>query len=797
MSTVIPNDAAKLEESSSIHPAPKKILKVTYESVLGAIQSNKKIILITGDAKKGKSALIHTISKDISTKNRVISLSGKDLPKLDPSSSNNDSGLDQMKDFIIESTELEDNLVVTLDDAHCLPIKLLAELIEHANNSSPENHNLQILLSGPITLKEQLLEIEEIGEEDLTHYPLDSLSESAIHTFAKDKTYKISSNIKRLEFKQEALHTLSEFIQNDRQLLDVVLEWCAALAKKDQLTSITSHTVSRAAGFAQQFSKDKQLRLSNSYPPSHEVYKYINDIQSSKKIKRASTAKTNSKAAKRQKQNKNTKPFAKPFIETKSKETASQETKIPTITSKVERTKTSPADVEQADEVILQSLHEIEDEIVPIQRTPAPKRAATNKKSFPTMAGLIGILLLGFVSFIAFRIGSDPVTDTKADKLPDEKIAAVETQENLIENQPKLITAKPVKEKKPDDVITTTPIEPKVTNNKVPEIATKVPHGGIVASDNKKSVEPNLEAEEPALTPKGKINDSKIIADKNTANEIIKKPETKVSVADTKLNENIAETKPKNNTKVTTQKPQKTVTKPSPEIEINNLLVLANYQFENKQLSTPPGDNALETYQNILVKHPNNKSAAEGVKKVHDKYIAWANYYLQQNDIKRAKHFYNKALTIEPKDAVAIANLKNIARQEAVAEKAKAAGSSSSIVLQDAIPASVIENLMVSATKKMQQIENDIKTNKRNYKIYQEAQAAYQDVLKSQPQNQDASQGLSLLRRYYSEWAELQIQSQNYNIALFLYGQALSIEPGNTKISKRIEQIRELKQAAL
>ena len=222
--------------------------------------------------------------------------------------------------------------------------------------------------------------------------------------------------------------------------------------------------------------------------------------------------------------------------------------------------------------------------------------------------------------------------------------------------------------------------------------------------------------------------------------------------------------------------------------------MLAEYQFENKQLSSPSGDNALETYQKILAKHPNNQAAVNGVKKVHDRYLGWANYYLKQDDINRAKHFYNKALSIDPSDTIAIANLQNIARQEKEAAN-QVASASTSIALQDAIPPKVIDNLLISANQNMLQIKNDISENERNYKIYQEAQIAYQDVLRSQPQNQQAIQGLSTLKNYYTDWAELQMQSKNYNIALFLYGQALSIEPGNVQITQRIEQIRELKKS--
>ena len=63
------------------------------------------------------------------------------------------------------------------------------------------------------------------------------------------------------------------------------------------------------------------------------------------------------------------------------------------------------------------------------------------------------------------------------------------------------------------------------------------------------------------------------------------------------------------------------------------------------------------------------------------------------------------------------------------------------------------------------------------------------------PTTPEGGNSLTTLIKYYVEWAELQVQNQNYNIALFLYGQALSIDPTNSQIFQRIEQIQELKNS--
>ena len=787
MSTVIPSATTSSEESSANYSAPKKKLRSVYESVLTALHEDKRVILITGDARKGKTALIHTVSKYIAEKNRIITISGKDLPspnKRKGNSSNSD--LYNMKDFFLKSTDLGDRLVVFLDDAHCLPINFLSELIEHAKGSSASGHCLQLIMSGPLAFKDQLMSIKQIDPEDLVHYPINTLSEQAVHSYAQTKTYKIASNIKQLEFKPESLRTLADFIQSNQQVLDVILEWCAALTKKDRLTSVSTHTINRAVSFAQQYAKDKNLGLDNAYPPSHEVYKYINNAQSTQE----SATNTSIESDKKPIKIKVNKPFIKPSNK------ASTQT---TITSKVEQDK-EPIQAQPIDEDVLQSLHEIEKEIMPLQWTSSSKQEAIHKKSFPVMAVFMSLLILGFIIYIAFRIGSDPKIEPTVEAPLKEQIALnapkqAEKDKNVdIVTKPHIgIVASDTNKDFADsdakkNPTVEAPLKEQIALNapkqaekdKNVDIVTK-PHIGIVASDTNKDFADSDAKKNPTVTSQQNINKNEQAENKIADEEL-----------DKELDEKLLQNKQEHEKelKIQDNKEEKSFA----TAEINKLLVLADHQFENKQLSTPSGDNALETYKKILAKYPNNKAAANGIKKIHDKYMSWANYYLKQNHAKRAKQFYIKALHIDPVDTVAISNLQAIAQQEAIATT-KLANEPNTVVLQDSDRPASIQKLLTTAQQNMQQIEIDIGTNTRTYSNYQEAQIAYQDALRAEPQSLQAKQGLSLLKSYYADWAELQVQSKNYNIALFLYGQALQIEPGNLQIAQRIEQILALKKA--
>ncbi len=747
MSTVISDKAAILEDSSSNDSASNKVLKSTYDSVLGALKNNKKIILITGAAKAGKTVLIHNLCKNIADKHRIITLSGKDLPSLHGSDNKqNDNQLNNIKDFILESTDIGDELIIVLDDAQCLPISFLSTLVERSKKSTNNKSRLQLILSGPLDFKDQLLEIEQLSENDLSHYPIDSLNEEKLRVYAKNKPYKISSNIKRIEFKPKALSTLTDFIQSDQQILDVILEWCAALVNKDQLTYISEHTVSRAINFAQQFSRDKSLRLSNSYPPSHNVYKYINDAQSTKATENSANA------SKVYKKSINKVNKSKTFTPSRNKPNV-QQSKFPAITSKKIDPIEDDGPVPKLVNDGLRKLPKIENEIMQPQWTAPSKVESTGKKSFSVLAGLLSVLVLSFITFIAFRIGSDP----SIDEATKQQIVLNEPKETIIENKLEN-DASNSREIDADKII-------EIQN--VPAVTEPLPAPEIIANNTENSASITKTDKESVLLISSQEQEQNQPPSNTSSKELYPEhQQSSLALQET--------TNSKDNTALTA--------------EIDDLLVLAESQLENKNLSTPPGDNALETYQKILTQFPNHESAISGVNKVHDRYINWANYYYKNNQNKRAKYFYNKALSIDPTNTETVKYLENIARQEAAHEQSI----SNTLTTENSIQSDSVQPLLIAANEKMQQIKTDINTNNRNYKAYQEAQTTYQAILRLEPNNAQATQGLSSLINYYADWAEQQILSKNYNIALFLYGQALAIQPDNSHITQRIEQIREL-----
>jgi len=83
---------------------------------------------------------------------------------------------------------------------------------------------------------------------------------------------------------------------------------------------------------------------------------------------------------------------------------------------------------------------------------------------------------------------------------------------------------------------------------------------------------------------------------------------------------------------------------------IDALVKLAHQQITDKKLTTPPEDNAFDTFKLILEFQPNNKAALAGIEKIKNRYQTWAQLDINDGKIKRAKYFLSRAIEISPND---------------------------------------------------------------------------------------------------------------------------------------------------
>jgi tetratricopeptide (TPR) repeat protein len=92
-----------------------------------------------------------------------------------------------------------------------------------------------------------------------------------------------------------------------------------------------------------------------------------------------------------------------------------------------------------------------------------------------------------------------------------------------------------------------------------------------------------------------------------------------------------------------------------------DLLARAAQQMEANHLSTPAGDNAVETYQAILQLQPGHNGALNGLEKIKQQYEFWLEAAIQKGNWEDATIYVRKALKLDPDDPVLAETLRKIA----------------------------------------------------------------------------------------------------------------------------------------
>jgi formylglycine-generating enzyme required for sulfatase activity len=86
------------------------------------------------------------------------------------------------------------------------------------------------------------------------------------------------------------------------------------------------------------------------------------------------------------------------------------------------------------------------------------------------------------------------------------------------------------------------------------------------------------------------------------------------------------------------------------EDPIRALLARADEQLEQRRLTSPAGDNALESYRAVLELSPDDARAQDGLIKIRGRYLEWAARAEERADLEVAAGYYERALRAVPGD---------------------------------------------------------------------------------------------------------------------------------------------------
>ena len=98
--------------------------------------------------------------------------------------------------------------------------------------------------------------------------------------------------------------------------------------------------------------------------------------------------------------------------------------------------------------------------------------------------------------------------------------------------------------------------------------------------------------------------------------------------------------------------------------QMEQLLAQAQTQLDQLQLTTPPGSNAYETYQQVLAQEPENGAALAGLRAIAGKYFELAERALATGDEDKTLGYIERGLNVQPADPNLLALQRQIQLQQ-------------------------------------------------------------------------------------------------------------------------------------
>ena len=384
------------------HSAPFCVLSRVSNDILEIINSTSSAILITGEAGKGKSTLLDNVSKEVSSDHRLINFNGINFLIESPNQDKNVRDFNAVKEFIYESINLEENILILVDSADFLPADILDQLIKLIlQNKSSKTINL--ILAGLPKLKLQLFDDEKGYAENLVHFSLDEITNEDIEEIASIKDYKNKPINGELKFNKSSLNEIGKYINGDPYLLDVILEWCSIITKENNVSLVTRELACKAIAALEDFAHESSVSAYNAYPTAYEI----------KTI------------TKQEEDTDNDNELEIPLLNEIIQEKASDTTGHDSLT--ISETQKDSHVVSDALKIATDELHENETEIMPVQWVPKKDKKSKSKKPLISLSFVIVILSVGLIMLINQRMQTNLINDDG--NIPDNKITSSETLE--------------------------------------------------------------------------------------------------------------------------------------------------------------------------------------------------------------------------------------------------------------------------------------------------------------------------------------------------------------------------------
>ena len=223
---------------------------------------------------------------------------------------------------------------------------------------------------------------------------------------------------------------------------------------------------------------------------------------------------------------------------------------------------------------------------------------------------------------------------------------------------------------------------------------------------------------------------------------------------------------------------------------ITQLLNQAEQQHAKKQLTTPDGDNAWQTYQDILNLDSGNKQALLGINKITKTYILWAREEIKRDNLQHAEFLFSKALKVNPNDNEAFSGFAQLSMKKRDSQQKKSSVETPAIETDSFSlnqPSSKVTELLNKA--KQQITKKQLMTPSKG-----NAWKTYKKILRLDPGNKQALIGINKIATIYIHRARGKLKKGNFKHAGYLFNRALVVSPRNREALSGLDQLDRLRE---
>jgi tetratricopeptide (TPR) repeat protein len=229
---------------------------------------------------------------------------------------------------------------------------------------------------------------------------------------------------------------------------------------------------------------------------------------------------------------------------------------------------------------------------------------------------------------------------------------------------------------------------------------------------------------------------------------------------------------------------------------IETLLSAAQQDMKALRLMSPAGKNALERYRSVLEMEPDNTEAKRGIQSVAEQYVQLAEQAIDRAQYESAADLLDKAESVSPGQS-------SVRRaKERLATRVAQAGQEAEkkLLEEDRINKQKAEQerkKQAEIQALLDRAERSLKTRKLTNPAGDNAVDQFRSVLKLEPGNEKAAQGLRRIGEVYLQLAaraqqggNLEQADQNLRIAAQLLPASNKVKEARDKLSAEIERAK-------